>query len=723
MSRNPLPVKTIVTICVILCAATIAILFIVGTWHINFWPTDAEAYYIDAALKVPTLKFVSQMHEMMDRERIRWLHGKEMFMVTASIFQILLNDTLTLRPLILVCILGVGFSMMLVYGLAAIFWGWVVGLACFLIFATSFWPYVYILFVKHQPLGMLYFLLSLTFLMCANRYRINNKLLYFISGYAFCLSLYSSTTSGLYLPYYIAGFLYAYFRKGGERVRRKKSFVDFLASGILTVIGFSIAFLYFNIPNIAKNIRGFFEYAEISKSFSHFYYNQPVFIQWVAHPELTVRGGWLWIFKYFALIMPVFFWVYLFSIAYLLWRCLRVKRNVWPFRLTALGMIALSFSSPLLAEYKGVAQYGSNYFTSFLGFIMLVGYALHVFLSGDWFKNTTLFLKRVVVVLMLLIFALHAAINLNVFFKDIFPSRMATTFLTDKIEKLGIKDIYSYMNHPCRLNMIDCLNPKVYNKLHFIGINNIYQVPEGYILLPPSTGSSIYIDVTRNSYNDFDQDIYLNQLFRSGKIKDYAVFSCPTLSASPIWRQEEEVLSYKDLILNHFKGFDYNRNKVWLLDAGKLRRDMLNNSPSPADQLLIFNGIRNIGTKTMMYTYEGENKHVERPTLLKSFVMRITKVGEPADGLVAYIYKLAKEEPVWVPLSNDFASSVLESKDIPVDFAGGEVKFKFPKPLILVPGPYRILVYRTGKPNDEDFYRIHLNNPELTEAAVNLIKF
>lgn len=723
MTRKPLPLRTIIVICIVLCAAIIAILFIVGTWHINFWPTDAEAYYIDAALKVPTLKYVSQMHDMMDRERIRWLHGKEMFMVTASIFQILLKDTLTLRPLILVCILGVCFSMIFVFCLAEMFWGWWVALACFLIFATSFWPYVYILFVKHQPLGMFYFLLSLIFLQCTYRYRINNMLLYLISGYTFCLSLYSSTTSGLYLPFYAAGFLYAFFQKNTIKSEKKKPLVEFFLAGFLVTIGFSAAFLYFNYPNIAKNVNGFFEYAEISKSFSHFYYNQPVFIQWVAHPELTVRGGWLWVFKYFILIMPVLFWVYLVSIIYLFWRCLTVKDNARPFRLATVGLIALSFSSPLIAEWKGVAQYGSNYYTSFIGFIMLIGYALHVFLTGNWFKGVALSFKRVIVALMFLVFILHASVNSYVFFTDVFPSRMATTSLTNTIKKLGIKDIYSYMNHPCRYNMVDSLNPQFYKTLHFIGINNIYQVSDGYILLPPVTGSSIYIDVTRNSYNDFDQDIYLNQLFRKGNIKDYAVFSSPTLSASRIWRQEEEVLSYRDLVLDHFKNFDANRNKVWLLDARKLQADMAKNSPSKEDQNLVFNGYRNIGTETMMYTYEGEKKHVERPTMLKSFVMRIYKVGQPQDGLVAYIYKLASDEPVWVPFSGDFASQVLESKGISSDSNGAVVKFTFSRPLLLIPGPYRIVVYRTGKQNDKDFYRIRLNNPEMTKAAIDALKF
>ena len=49
---------------------------------------------------------------------------------------------------------------------------------------------------------------------------------------------------------------------------------------------------------------------------------------------------------------------------------------------------------------------------------------------------------------------------------------------------------------------------------------------------------------------------------------------------------------------------------------------------------------------------------------------------------------------------------------------GPFTKFEFAKPLVLLPGPYRIVIYRTGKPDDKNFYRIYVNNPAVTEPAI-----
>ena len=362
----------------------------IATWHINFWPTDAEDFYIDAAKNFPALKFISQMHESMDQAKIKWLHGKEIFIVCSSFFQRIFHDEKTLRPLIFVCILSIGFSSILIFFLARGFWGEAVGWACFLVFTTSFWPYLYILFVKHHPLGLFFFLLALYFLCYPPLNKWRQGIFSFFSGVCLCLSIYSSTVSVLYIPYYLAGFLYVYLVGAGLQEKRGKLFANFILGTIFIFIGFAIVFFEVNYPHIIDNVKGYLAYATISRDYSHFYYNQPVLIQWIPHPGSSVRGGWVWVFKYFLLIMPVLFPVYLLCLCYLVWRFFRVTDNRRELRLTTCGLILLSFSSPILAESRGVAQYGANYFSSFIGILMLTGYTFFVFLKSDWLPRQML---------------------------------------------------------------------------------------------------------------------------------------------------------------------------------------------------------------------------------------------------------------------------------------------------------------------------------------------
>lgn len=704
---------------VIVLAILVAVILLVATWHMNYWPTDAEDYYIGSAVQLPALEYISQMHESVDRFRSKLLHGKEVFIINAALSQRLFDDYVSLRPLVFVCIISLVFSAVLIFLLARMYWGSIVALMCCLVFLTSFWPYLYILFVKHQPLGLFYFLLSLFFLQNFGKTKIDNRILSLMSGFTFCLSVFSSTISVLYAPYYLAAFVFTFFNRHREHRGIKGAFKNFAGATFLSSIGFLVVFAYLNYPNIAYNVKSFIEHSQISKSYSHFYYNQPTLIQWISHPELSVRGGGEWIIKYFFIIMPVLFPFYLACLAYLLWRCLTVKSETARFRMTTSGLILLSISSPLLAEWRGVAQYGSNYFTSIVGVLMLVGYTVNIFLQSEWFRSLGQGGKRIFAAMALLIFSIHAADNFHIFASDIYPSRMATTFISDTIKKMEIHDLYSYMDHPCRRNMIDSLDPQLVLQLHFLGVANIYQMQDSYILVPPITGNSIYIDSTRNTYGDFDKDIYLNEIFRKGTIQNYAAASFDTLSSSRIWRHEEEVLSYRDLILGHSLLNDSLRGKAWLLDAKKLWADFEKNQPTLEYKNLIYIGIRNIGTQTMVYLYEGEKKHIARPTLMKNFVMKMSKVGEPKDSLVAYVYKTAKDEPVWVPLGNNFSSQPLDGRSLTSDPKGESVKFEFTSPLLLLPGSYRIVIYRTGSPDDKNFYRVYIENPQTTQAAID----
>ena len=122
------------------------------------------------------------------------------------------------------------------------------------------------------------------------------------------------------------------------------------------------------------------------------------------------------------------------------------------------------------------------------------------------------------------------------------------------LEKMNAKKIYTYTAHPSIGNAVGCLDPKLAKTLNIVSIENVYQADtDGVIILPPVTGDSIYLDVTRNMYNDFDKDIFLNGILKRGILKNYEIKSFDALPSSRIWLHEEEVLSYRAFMLNHFK--------------------------------------------------------------------------------------------------------------------------------------------------------------------------
>jgi len=698
-------------IIVLLFSAFIVIGLIAGAWDINFWPTDIRDYYLDATWELPNLKYVSQIHESLDATRVRFLHGKEGMILLAAFFQKLLKDYGSLRPFLLITILSFGLSSILIFLIARKYWGKIVGLICFGVFVTSFWPYIYILFIKHQPLGLVFFLLALFFLQKSHVKGLG-WVYTMLSGACLCFGFYSSTISALYLPYYFAGFLHEHNFSQWKKKEIPHQ-VWYCAKTIgLCALGFAPIFIYFNYPNILYNIKAYFEYVSISSSFNHFYYQQPYLRQWISEDIPSTRGGWLWIIKYFIVIMPVLFPVFILCGAYLFYRCFRARDSKEI--LIILGLILLSLSSPLLAEIRGVAQYGANYFSSFIGIIMLLGYTLYVVGKNGVLMKIKPFSRQLILITGSLVFCVHACVNGYLFFDDIFPSRLATTFLSRKIDSLGIKQIYTYGNHPNRRFMIDYLKPELYERLKFIPLDNIYQAQEGYILVPPVTTESVYNGQT--AYTDFSKDIYWNELMKKGNIEDYAVASFRTLASSRIWPLEEEVLTYKRLILDVPFPDRLNRGKVWILDAKKLQRDMKKNFPRKEYFQLILTGARNIGTRERVYMYNGITMRKKAAAEIKTQVMRMYKIGNPDDQLVTYIYKRdPKDKALWLPYGEHFASLPVKGKDVTSDVKGKLVLFSFAKTIKLIPGTYLFIIFRTGPANDENFYRAYMESKKYND--------
>jgi len=700
------------TIFVIVSSVLLAASLTMSIWDMNFLPADAKYHYIKTAAQIPNFDHISRMHDGVDASRIRWLHGKEAFILCVSILQRWLHDTQTLRPFILLLTASVCLSSILIFFIARAFWGAWAGLICYVVFATSFWPYVYVMFTKHQPLGLVFFLLALLFLQKGRVQRIG-MLFYVLSGAAFCFSLYSSSVSALYFPYYAAGFFYLICIANEKGLKMKDIILSFIRSAGLCLIGFTAVFIYFNYPNIIYNVQSYFKYVSISGTFNHFYFNQPIWVQWISPEIINPRGGWLWVWKYFVLIMPILFPFYLLCVGYLFYRCLIVKQNKGSFRLKVLALILLSASSPILAEIKQVSQYGANYFTSLIGILMLLGYTIAIIQKNEGFQ-----LNRKAGIIGILILGLHGIVNMTTFFKDIFPSRMVTSFLSQKIRALKINKIYTYADHPNRPFIVDLLDPDLSKQTPFILINNIYYPTKGYILLPQLTTDSLYN--AGGAYTDFSKDIYVNELVQSDTLKDYAVGEFKTLASSRIWSQEEEGLSYRHLILNQFSPKRRERGKAWILDAEKLRKDMKGNLPRKDYFELVFKGIRNIGTKERLYIYNGIIFTNTQITNLKSHTMRMYKIGEPEDDVITYLYKRDVRDPnLWLPYGEHFFSLGVNGKDMSSDPKGSDVHFTFPGSVTLVPGQYIFVTYRTGLASDENFYRVYVQNKRYNKSYIH----
>ncbi len=651
--------KTFLVIFIISLA--IAAALTAACWHMNFWPSDAEVYYMPAAKDLFHHPYLSSMHQALDEERIKWLHGKEMHVLAIAVLQRLMQDTETLRPLLLLGVLSIFFSTIFIFLIARKLWGKTSAVVVWFLFASSFWPYLYVLFTKHQTQGLMFFLLSALILVFANR-----AWVYLIAGMAMATSIFSSTVSMLYVPLVIA--IFCLYQKQALR------------NVIIFGVGFIGIVVFVNWPDVMGNLKSYAAYVKISGAMNHFFYNQRVLVQWLPTYDLKdTRAGFQWVIKYLILVIP-------FILAIFAW-CL--NQSFKRYKQTTFLMLVLSVSGIVMAELKGVAQYGANYFPVLIGMLMFIGWSL---------KRVTM--KRWWVYIAAVIFVWNAYIFAN----EIYPSRMVTTQISDYLSKNSIKTIYTFRQHVLRPNILDHLNPSTLSQLSIVPIESVVQVSDGYILLPPISSDSIY-RASNGDYNDFDSDLMLNNIVRQGKLKDYAVKGFKTLGSSLIWSQEEEIFAYRNLVRQQFK--DSDLNKAWILDAAKIAKDKMKFIPSQDDLMMQQHNIRNIGSLTRQNMFTSYQGGVAKDTALKGLAARIYKVGNPTDNLRAFVFKVDDKQPMWIPYAPAFISKPLPANRIGSDLQSEPAVFTFDPPLNLQAGAFSVVIYRDGKPSDQDFYRIY----------------
>lgn len=516
------------------------------TYYINFWPSDSLVYIRNSA-RLEQLHYVPEIFKN-SANMTFLLSCKESLLIGIYFLQKMLGDFKTLFPNILLLILSVNISAVLIYWLGRKLLNEHAGFLAFLLFFFSFWPYQYVLQGAHSPLALMFFLLCVVLML----YSAERPVLLFFSGVSLGLMLCSSPSAPLYLPY-LTGVVFYLQRKHsiGIKIRRLTVSAGLFITGILVAIGL-LAW-----PDPLYIMKMHMDYLEIVQTKNHFFiFNQPL--------QLSPEGRVAWIFQYFFLIMPGLFFMYLLSLLYILRAA--VKRPA------LLIFFFCCIAVPFCVEISRVPQFGRNYFPWLPVIIAGVCYMFYDWHHIRWPYAAKSF-KLLITVICAFLLGAYVFFNTRIFFTDVLPSRMATRNIYLWLEKNQVNSIFVHSKHPFNRNIgMNLINPK-YTKPFFAGsIESIEDVREGYILVSPLTGKTIYRDCTGET-NDFQQDPALNELLRSGEFSKFVAASFPTLSSSRIWTQEEEICSHQDLILRRISDADRALGYAWILDAAKLQRE------------------------------------------------------------------------------------------------------------------------------------------------------
>lgn len=330
---------------------------------------------------------------------------------------------------------------------------------------------------------------------------------------------------------------------------------------VAPISGFFLTVLLFTLPNVKKNIRWYFYYYYFTNKKGHFRIYREYFEKLGKPIRSTARGqgnGMRWIFKYFWLIAPFHCLLFVMSIAIVV-----SGISAHAFNPISAGLLLLLSLSPVIwGEATHSPQLGRTYSPGLVGMIFFTGYAL----SG--FVFSPLAAQVFALFLVALIFY-----NQRELWHDIYPARMGSTELISALDKLGIKEFYTYKTDFTNA-FINCIRKEILGRFTIRPIQTLSDLRDGWLVIPGTSSKAFNMESEMEGVRggDFTRDRILNTLLDAHALDSIAAAKIKTFGTSFYWGHESEVPSYRDLILGEVKDQDRYRGYGWIVHADKLKK-------------------------------------------------------------------------------------------------------------------------------------------------------
>lgn len=338
---------------------------------------------------------------------------------------------------------------------------------------------------------------------------------------------------------------------------------------VWTGLGAFAVTLFLIWPNPFAHLRGFLSYWNSNRDFNHFPLYRELFLRMgkPLSPQMR-RAGPLWLPRFFWLTVPF----HLVGMAFALLGLGGIlfvqgfpQRESWEM----LGVLTLTLSPVLYGELTRSAQVGRAYFPAFLGILAFLGYT--VFQVEPVLSLQQPFLFWTVAWAFVGIGALW---NLWILLSDVWPARMAVTYLGRTLERFWVRGFTTY-DTPYNDAFVFALPAEVRSRYEIRFITRLEEVSHGYVVTPGTSAKALNMESQRWAIEngDFRLDPLLNSLIETKTIERYAVACFKTFGSSRVWVHESEITTYRDLILREIGPRDRFRGRAWILDAGRLAAD------------------------------------------------------------------------------------------------------------------------------------------------------
>jgi len=310
------------------------------------------------------------------------------------------------------------------------------------------------------------------------------------------------------------------------------------------LLGSFVAFLIINYPVSLENIIGYLRYTDMS-DVAHFNKIKNYFDkinEKIINGMRAEKSGILWIVKYlfliiryeiFLLLLLSFFYFYLNGslINYIL-------------------VLVISLTPIIIGEISKGPQIGRSYYPFFIGFVFFIGF-IYFNISSSTYLYMIVFLGSVY--------------NFYLLFTFIIPERTAVYKLMKYLKKEKIREIYIYNS-----KFYDWVIPPLKDMLPSLKVRYINTHDEclnKHLLIPGQ--SHKVVNNFGISEDDFDLDkVFINDV-NSGTYDKNILLKLKNMGTSKFWMHEDEVSSYRYLLLKDISQNDIDKSFLKLIYINK----------------------------------------------------------------------------------------------------------------------------------------------------------
>ncbi len=316
------------------------------------------------------------------------------------------------------------------------------------------------------------------------------------------------------------------------------------------ILGFVLGSLIFLLPNLSKNLVGFYNYSIAETDWgSHYRQYDDYFLKKYGVIYEKGKEGIFWYFLFYLRMIPFELFTFLIS-PFIFILTFYHQSDV---SISLVTFLLMPLVGILYGELTKGPKAALPLFTTYIGFFLPIFIILN--LNSEFIVSN--FLESLGFIILLVLR------NIYIIFSDIIPSRTSVTKLDALLSERGVTE-FSTVSTDYNYPFIDVLLDQFPGKYRVTFIKSVDEFDSEYLFIPCLSSLAPYYQSSKvATISDINREEFDSLIEES--VNNNKAFKILTLGSSKYWRTIGNVSAFRDISLKERE--IYHRQNAWLIES------------------------------------------------------------------------------------------------------------------------------------------------------------